>query len=176
MTLSNIRANGVHAVSAACEACGHKADINVDALPETVTVPKAGPRDGSRCGGKTISTRPGMAYSPDVMACQTIDRMKNREEQLTWAKQRALICVDMGRFSDAVAGLRTDLAENPHRRRHLQRVSGVSTIEMDVIQEEDFWIIVAARSEEETEIRARKAAGGRRDQGHSARDTSTLFS
>jgi hypothetical protein len=31
--------------------------------------------------------------------------MKTREEQLTWAKQRALICVDMGRFSDAVAGL-----------------------------------------------------------------------
>jgi hypothetical protein len=54
-----------------------------------------------------------MAYGPDVMACQTIDRMKSREEQLTWAKQRAVICVDMGRFSDAVAGLRTDLAENP---------------------------------------------------------------
>ena len=40
---------------------------------------------------------------------------------------------------------------------------------------EDFWIIVAARSEDETEIRAGKAAGGRRDQGHSARDASTLF-
>jgi hypothetical protein len=39
--------------------------------------------------------------------------MKTREEQLTWAKQRALICVDMGRFADAVAGLRADLAENP---------------------------------------------------------------
>jgi hypothetical protein len=39
--------------------------------------------------------------------------MKSRDEQLTWAKQRALICVDMGRFSDAVAGLRRDLAENP---------------------------------------------------------------
>ena len=39
--------------------------------------------------------------------------MKSREEQLTWAKQRALICVDMGHFSDAVAGLRADLAENP---------------------------------------------------------------
>jgi hypothetical protein len=36
---------------------------------------------------------------------------------------------------------------------------------------EDFWIIVAARSEDETEIRAGEAAGGRRDQGHSARDT-----
>jgi hypothetical protein len=39
--------------------------------------------------------------------------MKNREKQLSWAKQRALICVGMGRFSDAVAGLRVDLAENP---------------------------------------------------------------
>jgi hypothetical protein len=29
----------------------------------------------------------------------------------------------------------------------------------------DFWIIVAARSEDETEIRAGKAAGGTRDQG-----------
>jgi hypothetical protein len=39
--------------------------------------------------------------------------MKSREEQLSWAKQRALICVDMGDFSGAVAGLRPDLAENP---------------------------------------------------------------
>jgi hypothetical protein len=31
--------------------------------------------------------------------------MKSREEQLTWAKQRALICVDLGHFSDAVAGV-----------------------------------------------------------------------
>ena len=28
--------------------------------------------------------------------------MKSREEQLTWAKQRALICVDMGRFADTL--------------------------------------------------------------------------
>ena len=39
--------------------------------------------------------------------------MKSREEHLTWAKQRALICVGTGRFSDAVASLRADLAENP---------------------------------------------------------------
>jgi hypothetical protein len=31
--------------------------------------------------------------------------MKSREQQLTWAKQRALICVDMGDFTCAVAGL-----------------------------------------------------------------------
>ena len=40
---------------------------------------------------------------------------------------------------------------------------------------EDFCIIAAARSEDETEIRAGKAAGGRRDPGHSARDASTLL-
>ena len=39
--------------------------------------------------------------------------MKSREEQLTWAKQRALICVDMGHFSDAVASLRADLDATP---------------------------------------------------------------
>jgi hypothetical protein len=44
---------------------------------------------------------------------RTFGRMKSREEQLSWAKQRALICVDMGHFSDAVAGLRADLDENP---------------------------------------------------------------
>ena len=37
--------------------------------------------------------------------------MKSREEQLSWAKQRALICVDMGAY--AVACLRAALAENP---------------------------------------------------------------
>jgi len=39
-------------------------------------------------------------------------------------------------------------------------VSGVSTIETDLrfSGREDFWIIVAARSEDETEIRAGKAA------------------
>jgi hypothetical protein len=62
--------------------------------------------------------------------------------------------------------------------RTLPTMSGVSAIETDLrfSGREDFWIIVAARSEDETEIRAGKAAGGRRDQGHSARDPSTLFS
>ena len=35
--------------------------------------------------------------------------MESREEHLNWAKQRALICVGVGRFADAVAGLRADL-------------------------------------------------------------------
>jgi hypothetical protein len=39
--------------------------------------------------------------------------VKSLEEQLTWAKQRALISVDRGSFCDAVAGLRADLDESP---------------------------------------------------------------
>ena len=59
MTLANMRANGVHAVSATCEACNHQADVNVDALPETLTVPKVGlSLQCSQCGGKMINTRP----------------------------------------------------------------------------------------------------------------------
>jgi ABC-type hemin transport system substrate-binding protein len=59
MTLANMRENGVRAVIATCEACGHKADVNVDALAESVTVPKAAQRlRCSSCGGKRISTRP----------------------------------------------------------------------------------------------------------------------
>ena len=59
MTLANMRQNGVHSVFAACANCGHSGDVNVDILPETLTVPKAGQRlRCSSCGGKTISTRP----------------------------------------------------------------------------------------------------------------------
>jgi hypothetical protein len=41
MTLANMRANGVRAVSATCANCGRSADVNVDLLPETLTVPEA---------------------------------------------------------------------------------------------------------------------------------------
>jgi hypothetical protein len=59
MTLANMRSNGVRAVIATFEACGHKADVNVDALPENVTVPETGRRlRCSHCGGKQINTRP----------------------------------------------------------------------------------------------------------------------
>lgn len=67
MTLANMRQNGVRAVSATCEACGHKADVVVDALPETITVPKAGQRlRCSRCGGKRVSTRPAWHTARDA--------------------------------------------------------------------------------------------------------------
>jgi hypothetical protein len=32
MTLANMRKNGVRMIWAKCEACGHQADVNVDAL------------------------------------------------------------------------------------------------------------------------------------------------
>ena len=37
-------------------------------------------------------------------------QVKSRDEHLIRAKQRALICVDMGDFTHAVTGLRADLA------------------------------------------------------------------
>jgi DNA-directed RNA polymerase subunit RPC12/RpoP len=59
MTLGNMRKNGVRAVIANCQACGHKADVNVDALRETIFVPETGRRlRCSQCGGKRIDTRP----------------------------------------------------------------------------------------------------------------------
>ena len=59
MTLANMRLNGVRMVIATCANCGRSADVNVDLLPETLTVPEAGRRlRCSSCGGKTISTRP----------------------------------------------------------------------------------------------------------------------
>ena len=59
MTLANMRQNSVRAVIATCQTCGHKADVNVDVLPEAIAVPQAGRRlRCSRCGGKQIDTRP----------------------------------------------------------------------------------------------------------------------
>jgi hypothetical protein len=66
MSLRNMRENGVRAVTATCEACKHAADVNVDALPETVFVPQAGQRlRCSQCGRKTISTRPAWHTARD---------------------------------------------------------------------------------------------------------------
>jgi DNA-directed RNA polymerase subunit RPC12/RpoP len=59
MTLGNMRANGVRAVIATCQACGHKADVNVDALSPLVYVPEIGRRlRCGECGGKRVDTRP----------------------------------------------------------------------------------------------------------------------
>jgi hypothetical protein len=65
MSLANMRHNGVRAVVATCEACNRSADVNVDALPETVFVPKVGQRlRCSQCGEKAISTRPAWHTGP----------------------------------------------------------------------------------------------------------------
>jgi hypothetical protein len=54
-----MRQNGVHAVIARCEACGHVADVNVDALAGTIIVPEVGRRlRCSECGGNRTETRP----------------------------------------------------------------------------------------------------------------------
>jgi hypothetical protein len=59
MTLANMRQNGVNAVIATCQTCGHKADVNVNALAATIIVPEIGGRlRCSQCGGKRIDTRP----------------------------------------------------------------------------------------------------------------------
>jgi hypothetical protein len=59
MSLVNMRENGVRAVIATCEACNHSADVNVDELPGTVTVPEVDlSLQCSQCGGKQLSTRP----------------------------------------------------------------------------------------------------------------------
>jgi hypothetical protein len=47
--------------------------------------------------------------------------MNGREEQLTWAKQRALMCVGVGSFAEAVAGLRADLGKGVMSSEHAMR-------------------------------------------------------
>ena len=65
MTLANMRANGVRSVIALCANCGRSVDVNVDLLPEILSVPEAGKRlRRSQCGGKTISARPAWHTSP----------------------------------------------------------------------------------------------------------------
>jgi hypothetical protein len=65
MTLGNMRANGVRAVTATCETCNRSADVNVDALPETVHVPDVGQRlRCSACNNKAINTRPAWHTGP----------------------------------------------------------------------------------------------------------------
>jgi hypothetical protein len=67
MTLANLRQNGVCVVIASCKACGHKGDVNVDALAGTVAVPEAGQQlRCSQCGGKRIETRPAWHYRTNM--------------------------------------------------------------------------------------------------------------
>ena len=68
MTLANMRPNGVRAFIARCEACAHAADVNVDALVETIVVPEMARRFRcGQCGGKRINTRPAWHASRDML-------------------------------------------------------------------------------------------------------------
>jgi hypothetical protein len=62
MTLGNMRKNGVRAVIAACQACGHKADVNVDALPETIFVPEMSPAPMQLMRGEANRYETRVAY------------------------------------------------------------------------------------------------------------------
>ena len=64
MTLANMRANGVRMLTASCVNCGRSVDVNVDALPETVTVPRPASASGA-ASAAARRYRPGrMAYEP----------------------------------------------------------------------------------------------------------------
>jgi hypothetical protein len=65
MTLANMRQNGVRSVIASCANCARSLDVNVDLLPETLTLSEVGNSlRCSHCGGNTISTRPPWHTSP----------------------------------------------------------------------------------------------------------------
>jgi hypothetical protein len=70
------------------------------------------------------------------------------------------------------------LVFHPHAQTHVEyEVSAVSACETDrgFSGTEEFWIIVAIRSEDETETRAGESAGRADRQRHPARDAPTFF-
>ena len=59
MTLANMREHGVRSVVATCEKCQHEALVNVDDWPEETPVPDVRLKlRCSKCGGKSVDTRP----------------------------------------------------------------------------------------------------------------------
>src|ERR1700722_7759333 len=78
MTLANMRLNGVPLVTAICEACGHAADVNVDALPESVHAPHVGRRlRYSRCGGKRVWDKARMAHRDATPQCDVREFLRH---------------------------------------------------------------------------------------------------
>jgi hypothetical protein len=81
MTLANMRQNGVRMTWAKCEACGHQADLNVEALAETLVVPTLGqPLRCSRCGGKELNTRPAWHRGRPTVSWRWVVRRSPRQE------------------------------------------------------------------------------------------------
>ena len=67
MDLANMRANGVRAVEARCEACGHEAVVNCDDLPTELPVPDVALRlRCSPCGSKKIVIKPNWTERPKI--------------------------------------------------------------------------------------------------------------
>ena len=67
MDLANMRANGVRAVEARCEACGREAVVNCDELPADLPVPDVAIRlRCSACGSKRIVTKPNWTEKPRI--------------------------------------------------------------------------------------------------------------
>jgi hypothetical protein len=63
MTLGNMRQHGVRSVDATCEACGHEAVINVDALADEMYVPDVALKlRCSACDSKKIAVRPDWSW------------------------------------------------------------------------------------------------------------------
>ena len=83
MSLANMRQNGVRAVIATCETCGHVADVNVNALAETVTVPEVGRRFRcGQCGG--INTRPAWHTARDRWGSEHQGLWANQCDRWPW--------------------------------------------------------------------------------------------
>ena len=111
--------NGARYVTAKCEACGHEASVNVDALPESMHVPDAGRYlRCSRCNAKRVSARPAWHAAkrqgvPDLRA----ERLGPPSEQPGRTPERGKAArahpCEHGRLHPAVRGLRADLAKHP---------------------------------------------------------------
>jgi hypothetical protein len=65
MTLGNMRRNGVRALIATCQACGHKADVNVDVLAATIFDPEAGRSSAQPMRRETDRYPASVAYEVD---------------------------------------------------------------------------------------------------------------
>ena len=88
--------------------------VTIAALFAVVAAPAlAQNSESAPAAAAPMKSKPKTPVGGTVTVKVTNWREADREEQLTWAKQRAIICVAMGHFSDAVAGLHADLAENP---------------------------------------------------------------
>lgn len=64
LTLGNMRQNGVRGLFTTCLACGHYAEVNMDAWPDNIRVPSFGPRM-RQCGHLGATARPNRIERPD---------------------------------------------------------------------------------------------------------------